>query len=310
MLPGLVLMLAVSWLYFQVDLLTARIGGVFLGIQVAVIALIVWAVHRIGSHVLTNLNLWLVGIVAAAGTLGGVPFWLTLPAAGLVVMLAKQRPSAAALVAGGYGLLAAASLTLPIRSVDQAAVAGASAVAPSTIGFFLSGLKAGLLTFGGAYTAIPFLRGDAVANGWMTDGQFLDGVALSGMLPAPLIIISTFVGFVGGGLLGAIAMTVGVFLPAFAFSLIFFDGLEAIVDHEPVHRFLEGVAAGVVGLVAATTVELAVSLAGRVPSVPTAALILGVGLATLIWWRSKLSVPVSIAVGGLAGWLFLPGVPR
>src|SRR5215207_10685759 len=82
---------------------------------------------------------------------------------------------------------------------------------PALVELFLSGLKAGLLTFGGAYTVIPFLRDDAVRNGWMTDAQFLDGLALSGILPAPLIIFSTFVGYFGGGPLGAIAMTVGIF---------------------------------------------------------------------------------------------------
>ncbi|RWQ13131.1 chromate transporter, partial [Mesorhizobium sp.] len=87
------------------------------------------------------------------------------------------------------------------------AMEGAAAQQPSLLSIFLSGLKAGLLTFGGAYTVIPFLRDDAVGNGWMTDAQFLDGLALSGILPAPLIIFSTFVGYFGGGPLGAVAMT-------------------------------------------------------------------------------------------------------
>jgi chromate transporter len=310
MLPGLVLMLAVSWLYFRIDLTTSAIGAVFIGVQVAVIALVIRATHRIGSHVLTNRILWLVGGVAAVSAVGGVPFWLTLPAAGAVVMLAGERPTAAGLVAAAYGGLAAASLVVLGGIADEAEpLAGGLAFEPSVVGLFLSGLKAGVLTFGGAYTAIPFLRDDAVGNGWMTDGQFLDGLALSGILPAPLIIFSTFVGFVAGGFVGALAMTVGVFLPAFAFSLIFFDRLEAIVDHPPVHRFLEGVAAGVVGLIAATTLELGFALAARAPSVPAAALILCVGLAILTWWRSNLSTPAAIAVGGLAGWLLLGGAP-
>src|ERR671914_267013 len=78
-------------------------------------------------------------------------------------------------------------------------------------------LQAGALTFGGAYTAIPFVQGDAVREeGWMSNAQFLDGLALSGILPAPLIIFATFVGFVAGGPFGAVAITAGVFLPAFA----------------------------------------------------------------------------------------------
>lgn len=59
----------------------------------------------------------------------------------------------------------------------------------------------------------------------MTDAQFLDGLALSGILLAPLIIFSTFVGYFGGGPLSAVAMTVGIFLPAFGFSLLLHDRL-------------------------------------------------------------------------------------
>ena len=98
------------------------------------------------------------------------------------------------------------------------------------LALFLSGLKAGLLTFGGAYTAIPFVRGDAVGRGWISEGQFLDSLALSGIIPAPLIIFATFVGYIAGGLAGALAMTAGIFLPAFSFGLLFYDRLEAVIE--------------------------------------------------------------------------------
>jgi chromate transport protein ChrA len=62
---------------------------------------------------------------------------------------------------------------------------------------------AGLVTFGGAYTAIPLMQTEVtVLANWMTKQQFLDGLALSSIIPAPLVIFSTFVGFVGGGTMG------------------------------------------------------------------------------------------------------------
>jgi len=164
---------------------------------------------------------------------------------------------------------------------------------------FISGLRTGLLTFGGAYTAIPFLRNDAVERGrWMTERDFLDGVALSGILPAPLIIFSTFVGYFGGGPLGALAMTLGVFLPAFGFSLIFHRHLEALITNPLLRHFLEGVTAGVVGLIAITAVKLALA---AIPN-GSAGLIFAAALAILYVWRSKLAVPVIILGAGLAGW--------
>jgi chromate transporter len=118
-------------------------------------------------------------------------------------------------------------------------------------------LRAGLLTFGGAYTAIPFLQHDAVeAGAWMSNAQFLDGLALSGLLPAPLIIFSTFVGYIGAGAWGAIAMTAGIFAPSFAFTLIGHDLLERVIETRSVHAFLDGVTAGVVGLIAATALGI------------------------------------------------------
>ena len=121
----------------------------------------------------------------------------------------------------------------------------------------MSGFKAGMLTFGGAYTVIPFLQEDAVAEGaWMTNAQFLDGLALSSLLPAPLIIFATFVGYLGGGAAGAVVLTFAIFLPAFAMTLLAHEQLERLVNRPSIREFLEGVTAGVVGLIAGTTIAL------------------------------------------------------
>jgi chromate transporter len=165
---------------------------------------------------------------------------------------------------------------------------------------FWSGLKAGLLTFGGAYTVIPFLQRDAVMHGaWMSNAKFLDGLALSGLLPAPLIIFSTFVGYLGGGPWGAVAMTAGIFLPAFAFTLVGHDALERWVHHPRIRVFLEGVTAGVVGLIAGTTIALLrISLTS-----PAALLLFGVVLAILFASRARMAIPAVIAGAALWGWV-------
>ena len=232
-----------------------------------------------------------------------------MPASGLAYAFAR----------GGRFLAAATTVAVAVllgwttgagADVQGAAAAGVAATEPGNVSalvLFLSGLKVGLLTFGGAYTAIPFLRGDAVGNRWMSDGQFLDGLALSGILPAPLIIFSTFVGYTAGGVPGAIAMTAGVFLPAFAFTLLLHDRLEAVIENPLLHRLLEGIAAGVVGLIAATTFELATAVAARVPALLPAILIFAAGLALLYLWKSKLNIPAAILAAGLAGGLLFSG---
>jgi chromate transporter len=309
MLPGFVLMFLLSWLYLSFDLTGTPFQSVFLGIQPAVIALIVRACHRIGGHCLVDPSLWGIAGAAAVGELLGVSFWVTLPLAGLAYVVAAQRRwwrvavlgavFAAAtwqlspVLAGRERMLAAPpaleAATTRVRQTDRAGVAE----------LFASGLRAGSLTFGGAYTAIPFLRTDAVERGrWMTEQDFLDGVALSGVLPAPLIIFSTFVGFFGGGALGALAMTAGIFLPAFSFALLFHKKLELVVANPVLRHFLEGVTAGVVGLIAVTAVSLA--LIG-IPN-GRALMIFAVALTAAMRWKGKAAVPVLVLTAGLTGW--------
>jgi chromate transporter len=304
MLPGFVLMFALSWFYLRFGLSSPLFQAIFLGFQAAVVALIVRAVHRIGGHALHDR--WLLGIAAIAivGSLLGVHFAITLLVAGLMYMLVKRNQTMAALALAALFLVGVATFTLIGfgASVDTAAVSNANAVPgrASIPALLLSGLRAGLLTFGGAYTVIPFLRRDAVVTGaWMTDTQFLDGIALSGILPAPLIIFSTFVGYFGGGPWGALAMTFGIFLPAFAFTLIGHEYLERLIANPSVHTFLDGVTAGVVGLISATTLVL---FRQAITSLP-AAVIFALALVAVYLWKAKAAVAGIVIGAGVLGLL-------
>jgi len=300
-------MLAMSWAYVRYGTTSPLVRSAFVAVQAAVAALIVRAVHRIGDHAVTNPWLWAIALGAFGVQLLGAHFAPTLAVGGADYALVQrgQRGWAGALGAVGLVLLVGSALLLsgggPVLEAGTAPDAVTRSV--SLAALFLSGLKAGLLTFGGAYTAIPFIRGDSVGQGWLTDGQFLDGLALSGVLPAPLIIFSTFVGYAAGGPAGALAMTAGIFLPAFAFSLLFFDRLEAVVENKSLRTVLEGVAAGVVGLIAATTVELASAVVGRLPSLLPGLLIFAAALAVLHLWKAKTNVVAVILGGAAAGWL-------
>ena len=169
---------------------------------------------------------------------------------------------------------------------------------PSNGELLISGTRAGALTFGGAYTAIPFVEDDAVGDGgWMTTGQFLDGLALSGVIPAPLVIFATFVGYAGGGPLGALAMTIGIFLPAFAITLVGHRYLEAAVANVRLHAILDGITAAVVGLVAATLLQLAATALDTLPAV----VIFCVALAALYLWQASAAVAVVIVGAAAAG---------
>jgi chromate transporter len=275
MLPGFVLMLALSVLYVEAEI-SAELDELFYGLAAAVGAIVARALVRLGGSFITDVPLAVIAVAAFALTaFASASFILVLAGGGLAYELWTN--------AGRYSGRLRAISPLPLVAVLLAGAVTLSLTAE----IFFEGLKAGLLTFGGAFTVIPFLQESAVqGQGWLTDAQFVDGLAMSGVLPAPLIIFSTFVGYVAGGLAGALAMTVGIFLPAFLFPIFLHRWLVAVAENPRIRPFLLGVAAAVVGLIAAVTVEIVDT---GVVDVPTALLALG-AFAALMRFHGKLTV--------------------
>ncbi len=315
MTPGLLIMLAIGWFYVSLAPVMGLLAGVFLVVQAAVVAVIMRAVHKIGSHILEDRWLWGVAFVGFVATLIGVGFWIVLLAGGLAYALVRGRRVVLAAV---VVLSAAAALAVwlhPVVKGEPLAVGATGVAATGALALFWTGLKAGLLTFGGAYTAIPYVRADTVGRGLIDDGTFLDGVAFAGVIPAPLVIFCTFIGFVVGGWAGALTMTAGVFLPAFAFSMIFYERLEAVVAEPRLHHLLSGVAAAVVGIIAATSLQLgwatlaralaADGLAHPGLAIPVLIAVFVAAFATVWFWKNRYAGVVVLAVAGLAGWLLL-----
>jgi chromate transporter len=275
MLPGFLLMLALSIVYVEANLST-HLDELFYGLTAAVGALVARALVRLGNSFITDVPLALLAVAAFALTqFASVSFILVLAGAGLAYEVWKN---------GGRWVGRSNSLS-PV-SLALLTVLGALTVSLSAA-IFLEGLKAGLLTFGGAYTVIPFLQQASVDNHhWLTDQQFVDGLAIGGVLPAPLIIFSTFVGYLAGGLGGALLMTLGIFIPAFVFPIFLHRQLVAIAENPRIRPFLLGVAAGVIGLIASVTVQI---LDTSVVDVYTAILALA-AFAVLYRFHGKLTV--------------------
>jgi chromate transporter len=306
MLPGFVLMMLLSWAYVTHGARLQGMAPVFAAVQAVVAALIVRAVVRIGGHAVVDGWLWAIATLALCAQLAGVHFGAVLAVGGIAYVLVRISRAAAvavlALSAAGIAWLVMHSGTLAgfQALADPMSVVNGALQTISVPALFWSGLKAGLLTFGGAYTAIPFLQRDAVVQGaWMSNAQFLDGLALGGLLPAPLVIFATFVGYLGGGPWGAVAMTAGMFLPAFAFTLLAHDAMERLVHRPRVHRLLEGVTAAVVGLIAGTTLALLkATLTGT-----DAVLLFAFALAVLFATKRVWVIPALILGAAFWGWI-------
>ena len=286
MLPGFLLMLGLSILYVEADL-SESLDEIFYGLSAAVGAIVARALVRLSGVFVTDVPLAVLAVAAFALTLfAEANFALVLLGAGLAYELwtnaERWRGRAGSIsLAPVLGVLLAGSITLSLTGE-----------------IFWEGLKAGLVTFGGAFTVIPLLHDAAVdTQHWLTESQFVDGLAMGGVLPAPLVIFSTFVGYLAGGLTGALVITLGVFLPAFLLPIFFHRGLVAVAENPRVRPFLLGVAAGVIGLIAAVTVEIVDT---GVVDVPTAVLAIA-AFAALNRWHGKLTVLWVVAGCGLAG---------
>lgn len=303
MLPGFLLMFALSWFYVTYGINSPIFQSVFLGMQPAVAALIVRAVHRIGGHALyKNKWLWTIAILAGIAQLLDINFIVTLLLSGFIFTFAQRGQTRLALALILVSVFSITYFAFNISSEAQVITKNSlNPNSPNSLLLLISGLRAGLLTFGGAYTAIPFIQHDAVEVGqWMTNAQFLDGLALSGLLPAPLIIFSTFVGYLGGGAIGAILMTIGVFAPAFSFTIIGHDYLEKLVENKSAHAFLDGITAGVVGLIAITAIQIM----GQTVITSTDWIICACAFIALYLSKSKWTVAWVILGAGLVGLLF------
>jgi chromate transporter len=286
MLPGFALMLGLSILYVEADF-ADTLEELFYGLKAAVGALVAWALVRLGRSFITDVPLAVLALASFALTiLVSAGFVLVLAGAGLAYELWTN--------AGRWSRRASSFSFAPAAVV----VAVGAVTVSLTAEIFLEGLKAGLLTFGGAYTVIPFLQQSSVdTQHWLTESEFVDGLALSGVLPAPLIIFSTFVGYLAGGLSGGLAMTFGIFLPAFVFPIFLHRYLVAIAENPRIRPFLLGVAAAVIGLIAAVTVEI---LDASVVDVPTAVLAVA-AFVVLSRFHTKLTVLYVVLGCGVVG---------
>ncbi len=276
MLPGFLLMLVLSVLYVEANL-ADHLDELFYGLKAGVGALIARALVRLSRSFITDLPLAVLALAAFALTVfASASFFPVLLGAGIAYELWTntrrwtRQPHSFAL-----GLPTILAVTVGAVTLGLA------------VEIFWAGLKAGLVTFGGAYTVIPYLHDVAVDNKhWLSQNEFVDGLAMSGVLPAPLIIFSTFVGYIAGGLTGALVMTLGIFLPAFVFPIFMHRWLVATAENPRIRPFLLGVAAGVIGLIAAVTVDI---IDASVVDVPTAVVAV-TAFFVLNRWHGKLTV--------------------
>ncbi|CAN0449632.1 unnamed protein product, partial [Phaeothamnion confervicola] len=138
-----------------------------------------------------------------------------------------------------------------------AAIAADAAAPYSPLRLFLTFLKIGSVLYGSGYVLLAFLRGDFVERlGWLTERQLLDALAIGQVTPGPVFTTATFVGYVVGGVPGAVLATLGIFIPAFVLVAAVNPLVPRLRASPWMGAFLDGVNVAAIGLMAAVTLEL------------------------------------------------------
>ena len=169
---------------------------------------------------------------------------------------------------------------------------------PNALTVFLFFLKIGSVLYGSGYVLLAFLQRELVENyHWLTSQQLLDAVAIGQFTPGPVFTTATFVGYLLAGNIGAIAGTVGIFLPAFLLVGLVHPWVNRLKQSAWVKGFLAGVNAASLGLMAGVTVTLGQS---ALVDYLTVGLCL---LSGLLLWRFSLNSAWLILGGAAIGWL-------
>ena len=284
-IPGAAVMILLSWLYVKYGKLP-QVNNALYVLKPAVLGIIAAGIIKLGRASIRNFFL---GLILAGSFVGmrffGINFLLILIIAGALNLLVKEGWPRLRRTAPSPGIaIGGVALLIPVIDSRLFQIAWLF-------------LKTGFLSFGGAYASLVFVQQGAVAeHHWLTDGQLLDGVALSVATPGPFMLFTTFAGYMAGGVAGALLATFFVFLPSFVFVLGGAHYVEKVRDNKTIQAFLAGVSAAVVGVIAVVSLELIPEALVGWPAI----VISVVSFLLIVWLKRDVAlVAVAAMFGGL-----------
>ena len=249
--PALTMMWLLAAVYVRYETVP-QVEWLLYGVKPVIIAVVLKALLKLGKKAAKDRPTTVVGLLAIAAYFTGLNEVLLLFVAGISVMLIKNWQSRNTTVG---------AILLPLSgSVAQAGTTATAATTVTSLGWasvFLFFLKIGCVLYGSGYVLLAFLQRDLVEQqGWLTSQQLLDAIAIGQITPGPVFTTATFVGYLLAGNAGALAGTIGIFLPAFLLVGLVNPWVPKIRRSPWASSFLDGVNAGALGLMAGVTYTL------------------------------------------------------
>jgi chromate transporter len=290
-LPAMLIVWALAALYVRYQTLP-QMAWLLYGIKPVIIAVVLQAVWKLGQKAAKDTATIIAGIAATVGFFAGINEIILLLVSGIVVMFVRLLRSGKSNITGAFllPLLAQAGTIGTGVSTAGAAVSWGSV--------FLVFLKIGSVLYGSGYVLLAFLQRDLVErNQWLTSQQLLDAVAIGQITPGPVFTTATFIGYLLAGNAGAIAGTLGIFLPAFVLVWLVNPWATKLRQTAWTGGFLDGVNAASLGLMAGVTYILA-----RTALVDSLTLVLAV-LSAIAVFRFNINSAWLVLIGGTIGLL-------
>ncbi|MEJ6775941.1 MAG: chromate efflux transporter [Crocinitomicaceae bacterium] len=242
-LPAVVITGTLAWLYSLYGDLPNLEPWIY-GIKPAVLAIIAGAIFKLGKKALKGWELGILGIFVLVASLLGVNEIIALLTAGVVgafYFSAKNK-----LFDNPKSIVPLFLLQIPTATIASV----------SSLKVFWTFLKVGSVLYGSGYVLFAYLDAELVTTGWLTRQQLMDAVAVGQFTPGPVLSTATFVGYQLTGFWGAVAATIGIFLPSFLFVLILNPLVPKMRKSKVLGFFLDSVNVASVSVMAGVLIEM------------------------------------------------------
>ena len=260
-LPAALIVTVIAWAYVQFGSLP-QVSDLFYGIKPVIIAIILQALYGLGRGALKTRFLMVAGFVALLASVLGVNPLIVIFGIGSLVGLGKWIREKREVKNPGLASLCLL-LSIPVLAFGVQTGGEYLELSSSSFGLlplFLIFLKIGSIVFGSGYILLAFLQTDLVSRlHWITNSQLLDAIAVGQITPGPVFTTATFIGYLLGGLAGALVATVGIFLPGFILVAVSGPLIPRIRSSPVASAFLDGVIVASLALMAFVTYQLGVS---------------------------------------------------
>lgn len=282
--PAVLITGILAWLYSMYGKLP-NVEPFIMGIKPAVLSIIASAILKLGKKAIKGRELFILGMLALGGSLVGLNEIYLLLLTGIIGMV---------YFGGKSNFNFTPKSVIPFFIVP---ISGVAVMKLTSLKVFWTFLKVGSVLYGGGYVLFAYLDAELVSTGWLSRHQLMEAVAVGQFTPGPVLSTATFIGFQLTGFWGAIAATLGIFLPSFLFVLILNPLVPKLRNSKLFGFFLDSVNVAAVAIMLGVLFEMT-----KITVVEWKSLVITIISLIVVFVFKKVNSMLIVASGALLGY--------